>query len=153
MAVIGDILSFNNPLYSTYIFYSCVLVVKMLLMSFLTARMRFKKLVFLNPEDAKSTGGKVRVDDDVERIRRAHLNDIENIPLFLFVSGLYILTGPSVGLATILFRAFAATRIVYTIVYAVVVVPQPARGLAWGVGVAITLYMAISTLLSFSSGM
>lgn len=97
--------------------------------------------------------GEIVTSNLIRLFFRAHLNDIENIPLFLFVSGLYILTGPSVGLATILFRAFAATRIVYTIVYAVVVVPQPARGLAWGVGVAITLYMAISTLLSFASGM
>jgi len=152
MAIIGDIISFNNPLYSTYVFYSCVLVIKMILMSFLTGSLRKSKKVFSNPEDAKAQGVKVRVDDDVERVRRAHLNDIENIPLFLFVSGLYILTGPSVGLATILFRAFAAARIVHTIVYAVVVVPQPARGLAWGVGVVITLYMAISTLLFFASG-
>jgi hypothetical protein len=44
---------------------------------------------FANPEDASGVkGGKVMIGDpDVERVRRAHLNDIENIiPFVLLVS-------------------------------------------------------------------
>ena len=38
--------------------------------------------IFANPEDAASAGPNVKVivgDPDVERVRRAHLNDLENI--------------------------------------------------------------------------
>ena len=45
---------------------------------------------FANPEDQAGPGrgqGSITFSDpDVERIRRAHQNDIENIPLFLLAA-------------------------------------------------------------------
>lgn len=80
---------------------------------------------------------------------RAHLNDLENIPLFIIVCFGYLLTSPNVYIATNLIRLFVASRIIHTIVYAVVVLPQPARGLSWFAGFATTIYMAIQVILSF----
>lgn len=82
-------------------------------------------------------------------IFRAHLNDLENIPAFIIVCFGYILTNPNVFIATNLIRLFVASRIIHTIVYAVVVLPQPARGLSWGVGYAINIFMAVQGILSF----
>ncbi len=72
----------------------------------------------MNPEDAKAGEGKVDFkDDDVERVRRAHLNDMENIYLFCATSGFYLLTEPEVSTATNLIRVFTAARYLHTIAY------------------------------------
>lgn len=103
---------------------------------------------FANPEDAQSKGLKVKVDEDVERVRRAHLNDLENIPIFLIAASLYVLTNPAPALALNLFRAFTAARFAHTFVYAVYVVPQPARALSFFVGYGITGYIIFQNILS-----
>ncbi|XP_058818862.1 microsomal glutathione S-transferase 1-like [Topomyia yanbarensis] len=141
----------DPTVFRSYVFWSSVLVLKMLLMSILTARKRWAKKVFANPEDAKTTpGGKVNLaDPDVERVRRAHLNDLENILPFFVIGFLYTLTNPPVFLATNLFRLVAIARIAHTLVYAVFVIPQPARGLSWAIGYFISAYMAVHTLLKF----
>lgn len=82
-------------------------------------------------------------------LTRAHRNDLENILPFLIIGFFYIFTSPSLWLATQLYRAAAIARIVHTIVYAVVVVPQPTRALAFFVAISITSYMAVSTVLYF----
>ena len=93
---------------------------------------------------------KVKYDDpDVERVRRAHMNDLENIPMFIVTAWLFLLTDPPVNLAINLFRVFTCARILHTIVYAVVVVPQPARAISWGVGYFITIYMVFHSLFYF----
>lgn len=76
-----------------------------------------------------------------------HLNDLENILPYLFVGLFYVLINPSVSLATTLYIVAAIARIVHTIVYTVVVVPQPARAIAWAIHYFIALYMAISVVL------
>ncbi|XP_059474210.1 microsomal glutathione S-transferase 1-like [Neocloeon triangulifer] len=146
----GFDLSRDNPLFALYAVHATILVLKMFLVTFLTGRQRFSKKAFANPEDVKGKAAKVKLDDpDVERVRRAHLNDLENIPAFLFVSFLYVLTSPDLGLATNLFRAFTIARIVHTFVYAVKPLPQPSRALAFGVGLITTAYMALRVLLYF----
>ncbi|XP_077297800.1 prostaglandin E synthase-like [Arctopsyche grandis] len=107
---------------------------------------------FANPEDAIRMG-KVKVDDDVERVRRAHLNDLENIPVFIVVCTVYLMTNPSLSLAANLIRIFALARIAHSVVYAVVVIPQPARALSFGIGCSITIYMAVMSLMHFIPSM
>jgi len=141
----------RNEVFTAYAFYSGVLVVKMLLMAMLTARQRLRKKVFANPEDAgKDAKAKVKFDDpDVERVRRAHLNDLENLTPFFVIGFLYILTKPEITLAVNLFRLVAASRIIHTIVYAIKPLPQPARGIAFFGGLAPTFYMAVQCLIAF----
>lgn len=93
---------------------------------------------------------KTKFDDpDVERVRRAHRNDLENILPF-FIAGLfYVLTNPEAFIAVNIFRAAAVARIVHTLVYAVVVVPQPSRAIAWFVCFAATAYMSVQSALYF----
>nr|XP_022904529.1 microsomal glutathione S-transferase 1 isoform X1 [Onthophagus taurus] len=144
-----EILNLTNPIFKGYIFYSALLVLKVLAMAVLTATQRFKRKAFANPEDAEPRKLKPKTDENVERVRRAHLNDLENIPIF-FVAGFgYMLTNPAVGTALMLFRVFTIARFVHTLVYAVVVVPQPSRALAWATGYFITGFMAVKTLMHF----
>ncbi|XP_059474175.1 prostaglandin E synthase-like [Neocloeon triangulifer] len=144
-------LSNNNPLLSLYARNASILVFKMFGVAALTGKIRHSKKKFANIEDAKAIKGAQvdTADEDVERVRRAHLNDLENIPPFLCISFLYILTDPEPKLARNLFLGFTAARICHTLVYAVKPVRQPARGLCYGVGLAITCYMATKVIKHF----
>lgn len=80
------------------------------------------------------------------------MNDLENIPVFFVAAFFYVLTDPNPIIAVNLFRIFTLARILHTFVYAVYVIPQPARAITWGVGYFITIFMAISSLISFIGG-
>ncbi|KAF5292814.1 hypothetical protein FQA39_LY13859 [Lamprigera yunnana] len=145
----AEIFSTENELFRTYLFYACVLAIKVLLMAPLTAFHRMKNKAFANPEDGATLKIKPKTHENVERVRRGHQNDLENIIPFLAASFAYILTNPSLAFATMLFRIFTGARILHTIVYTVVVIPQPARALSCAVGYAITVYMALQGILHF----
>ena len=68
-------------------------------------------------EDTKSGGTVAYADSDVERVRRAHQNDLENIPLFLLVTHFYLTTNPSTAVATNLIRGFTCLRFMHSFVY------------------------------------
>ncbi|XP_060550431.1 microsomal glutathione S-transferase 1 isoform X2 [Pantherophis guttatus] len=66
----------DNDVTLAFIRYGTIIVVKMMLMSTITAFFRMKKKAFVNPEDTASFGkGEnakkyLRTDPDVERVRR-----------------------------------------------------------------------------------
>ncbi|XP_070610409.1 microsomal glutathione S-transferase 1 [Erythrolamprus reginae] len=141
-----------------FIRYAVVVVVKMMLMSAITGFTRMKKKAFANPEDTSSFGkGEnakkfLRTDPDVERIRRTHLNDLENIIPFLFAGFFYSLSGVNLSTALLHFRIFTGSRIFHTIAY-LVPLPQPCRGLAWMAGYLVTfsmMYRVIMTVFTVS---
>ncbi|XP_058834924.1 microsomal glutathione S-transferase 1-like [Topomyia yanbarensis] len=141
----------NEEVYRTYVFWAAVLVGKMLIMSILTGMQRFRKKAFVNPEDiATMPKLKLKFDDpDVERVRRAHLNDLENILPYFVIAFFYILTNPEAWIAMNIFRAVAVARIMHTLVYAVVVIPQPARAISWFIPYAASIFMTIKTVHFF----
>lgn len=140
----------DPELFKMFAFWGSVLAVKLICMAGLTARMRFKNKVFANPEDAKTIkGSKVTYNDpDVERVRRAHLNDLENIPIWYIVTFLWLTTGPSAKIASILIRTFVLARIAHTVSYAIFP-KQPHRALAYFMGLGITIYQTICTLVYY----
>lgn len=144
------LLSRGNPVFEGFAFYAGILILKMILMAPLTGIQRFRKKAFANPEDTVAHGVDVKNDDeDVERVRRAHLNDLENIPIFLLTGVLFVLTDPDVVFALMLFRLYTLTRIIHTIVYAIYVVRQPARVIAFLVGLIINIIMIIFVFINF----
>lgn len=166
MAKITDNLSLNNSAFAAYAFYTAVLAVKVFLMALLTVIQRVRNKVYCRSLFSNKTilkletlqavasredspKGIVRFSEDVERQRRAHLNDLENIPIFLIIAFLYILTTPTTFIAVNLIRIFAAARIIHTLVYAIYPL-QPARGISFGVGLLVTLFMALNVLIFFS---
>lgn len=82
----------------------------------------------------------------VLHFHRIHANDIENILPFIFTGILYILTEPSVAIATWYFRIYAIARLVHTFVY-FFAVPQPARVLAFLISLTVNFIMVISVIL------
>lgn len=80
---------------------------------------------------------------------RAHLNDIENIFLFILLGLMYVSIQPELATALLCFRIFTAARYVHSLVY-IGQVRQPARVLAFGVGVMVSLYMTYAVLSAVS---
>ena len=60
----------------------------------------------------------LEINDYVDRSRRMHRNDLENIPAFLACGLLFVVTGPSFLLANILMYGFVGARLVHTLAYA-----------------------------------
>lgn len=70
-----------------------------------------------NPEDIRNRENvEIKKDENVERVRRAHLNDLENIPAFLIAGFFFVCSEPNVDLALWLFRIAVLARIAHTIV-------------------------------------
>merc|ERR1712001_745353 len=140
----------SHELLSTFIFYCSLVLLKTLLMAFWTAKRRFATGVFANPEDIKGNAG-AKVDyanEDVERVRRCHQNDLENVLPFVMISAMYITTNPAVSSAKLVFRLFTLARYIHTFVY-VFQVPQPSRALAFFVNQGLNLYMLYCTLTTY----
>merc|ERR1711997_877172 len=144
----------SHELVSTFIFYCSLVLLKTLLMAFWTAKRRFATGVFANPEDIKGNEGAKAdyANDDVERIRRCHQNDLENVLPFVLISGMYITTNPTLTCAKLVFRLFTLARYIHTFVY-VFQVPQPSRALAFFVNQGLNVYMLYCTLTKYAGHM
>ncbi|XP_076578517.1 microsomal glutathione S-transferase 1-like [Chaetodon auriga] len=140
----------EDDVFRAFTTYAAIVIVKMVLMGPLTAYYRITRGSFANLEDVarKSADEQkklLRTHPDVERVRRCHLNDLENIVPFLGIALLYTLTGPDLSCALLHFRVFAGSRIFHTISY-VGALPQPCRGLSYLTGATVTLSMAYRVL-------
>ncbi|XP_031628137.1 microsomal glutathione S-transferase 1-like isoform X2 [Contarinia nasturtii] len=150
MKTIVELMSPENQVFTTYIAWSCILVIKMLLMAPFTAFFRMKTGTAASPEDmAMMRVTELTTNEEVDRVKRAHLNDMENILPFLSVGLFYVLTDPSAMVAIWLFRVTTVARFVHTFVYAIYVVPQPARAICFFTHFGITFYMAFMSILYF----
>ncbi|XP_059843591.1 microsomal glutathione S-transferase 1-like [Hypanus sabinus] len=143
----------KSDVFLAYSTYACIVLMKMMLMGPLTGYFRMTRRAFSNPEDvALHAGGDeetrkkmLKTDPDVERVRRCHQNDLENIVPFIGIGLLYTLTGPNLTTALLHFRIFVGSRIFHSIAY-LLPLPQPSRGLSWIVGLITTFSMAYRVL-------
>ena len=86
-----DQLSLHNPLFVTYVIAATLMILKAVSMSWLTVvRMLQENGGFRSPEDLRKTplnpapdARQLERNERVERIRRIHQNDLENVPAFL----------------------------------------------------------------------
>ncbi|KAL3048393.1 hypothetical protein OYC64_007046 [Pagothenia borchgrevinki] len=140
----------EDEVFMAFTTYAVIVVLKMLLMAPLTAFYRITRGAFANEEDVARKPAEERKKllmnhPDVERVRRCHQNDIENIIPFVLVGLLYALTGPVLSVALLHFRIFAGSRICHTIAY-LFSLPQPSRGLSWVIGLLVNFSMSYSVL-------
>jgi glutathione S-transferase len=98
----------------------------------------------LNPDpDPKQ----LEPDERVERIRRIHLNDLENLPFFLAAGFLYVLTGPPLWLAQALLYGYVVSRLLHFAAYATAQT-HDLRATLWTIGSLILVFMTVRTLLA-----
>ncbi|XP_036614701.1 microsomal glutathione S-transferase 1 [Trichosurus vulpecula] len=141
----------NNEALMAFTTYGTIVVVKMMMMSVLTSYFRLTRKAFDNPEDVPGSRTEenikkfVRRDDRVDRVLRAHRNDLENIVPFFAIGLLYSLSNPDITTAIWHFRIFVAARIYHSIAY-VTPFPQPNRGMSWFIGYLTTFSMAYQLL-------
>jgi uncharacterized membrane protein YecN with MAPEG domain len=143
----SSLLTLKNPVFAGYAFYGSAVILKQFSLTLLTIKYRQTKKIFSNPEDVSTFGGDKPVfdDSDVERVRRNHLNDVENIPAFLSLGLLYVFIDPDTEVALWHFRIFAISRLLHTIAYQVPL-PQPSRALFFGAGLVVCTSMAVQIL-------
>ncbi|XP_075066939.1 microsomal glutathione S-transferase 1 [Mixophyes fleayi] len=145
----------DNEVIRAYATYTTIVLLKMMLLSLITSYYRMTRKAFANPEDTalQSGGGDIkkymRIDQDVERVRRCHLNDIENIIPFVGIGLVYALSNPDLYTALLHYRIFAGSRILHTISY-LYALPQPSRALTFFVGFLVNASMGYATLRSVS---
>jgi glutathione S-transferase len=148
-------LSLENPLVSTYVIAASLMVLKAASMSWLTViRMMQVKGGYRSPEDLRKTPinpnpypAQIQPNEKVERVRRIHLNDLENLPFFLAAGFLYILTEPSVGTAKFLLYGYVVTRFLHFLAY-FTAQTHDIRAACWTPGSLILIYMAGSALVT-----
>jgi len=108
----------RDPTVQVFALCAAILVLKMVITGSLTGLLRFRYGAFITPEDYALMGKEPSgAAETVERVRRAHQNDLENILPFLALGPLYSLSGPSPGVASTLFIVFTIARVLHTVTY------------------------------------
>lgn len=149
-----ELLIFDSTTLRVFFICTALLVMKILFMVPLIARYRFTKKIFISPEDTVFRKGAVVKynDPDIIRVKAAHLNDLENILIFISVGFFYANLNPSPFLSIPLFIAFTVARYAHTFAY-VFSKKQPFRLVCFFAGFVITAYMASHVALSLRDAM
>lgn len=146
-------LTLANPVFAAYAAAAALLVLKMAAMSWLTVyRMLKVRAGFRSPEDERAgptnpqpRPGQVGPNEYVDRIRRIHQNDYENIPPFLAIGLLYVASAPSAGPAVALFALYVVSRLLHFGAY-LTARSHETRATFWTVGSLVMIYMALACL-------
>ncbi len=149
-----DTVSLHNPVFATYAIAATLMILKAVSMSWLTVvRMLQVNGGFRSPEDIKNTPlnrnpnpKQLAPDERVERIRRIHLNDLENLPFFLVAGFLFVLTEPSLLLARWLLYGYVVSRLLHFAAY-VTARTHDTRATLWTIGSVILIFMTCRTLV------
>ena len=150
-----DTLSLQDPLFATYAIAASLMILKTVGMAWLTVyRMMSEKGGYRSPEDLRRTPLNPSPDpqqrapnERVERVRRIHQNDLENIPFFLVAGFLYVLTGPPLLLAQLLLYGYVVSRLLHFAAY-LAARTHDTRATLWTIGSLIVIFMAVRTLLA-----
>ncbi|WP_296765127.1 MAPEG family protein [Sediminimonas sp.] len=148
-------LSLENPVFSAYVIAASLMVLKVMGQGWMTVHRMLKVgggwaspedlrkgLINKNPEPFQ-----LDTNDYVDRSRRMHRNDLENVPAFWAAGLLFVLADPALILAQVLLYGFVAARLAHFIAYATEQ-SHEIRATFYTVGSAIVIYMAVHTLWS-----
>jgi uncharacterized MAPEG superfamily protein len=123
----------SDPTVRLFSICSAILTINMLFKATLIGVLRNMRGVHISPEDYRLLGRPVRPPDElIERTRRAHQNDVENILPFFGIGLLFALSGVSPTVAWWLIVVFTASRLLHTVFY--LAARQPWRSLIFTVG-------------------
>lgn len=144
-----DTLSLENPVFATFVIAAAVMVLKAMLQGWMTVfRMLKVKGGFVNPEDAEKSPmnpepspAQIEKNEYVERSRRMHANDVENIPFYLVASFLFVVANPPLLMAQICMYGYVGSRALHFLAY-VTAQKHDVRATFWTVGSLIVIYMA-----------
>jgi uncharacterized MAPEG superfamily protein len=149
-----NLLTLSNPAFATYAVCAALAVLKIMGQGWMTVyRLMKVEGGYASPEDARKgllnprpRPGQTDVDDYVDRSRRMHRNDLENIPGFLAAGLLFVLVSPPLLLAQIMMYGFVAARALHTWAYATAK-SHEVRSTFYTVGSLAVMYMAAHVLI------
>lgn len=132
---------------------TAALFLKMFGLGLMQGAMRKKHNTFAKPEDAEVYGSGEVADAElpiVDRAQRTLRNDLENIPIFLFLAWCYIELNIWPTGAGIYFAIFVASRFAHTTFY--LKPTQPYRTISYSIGglvcLALTGHIGYAVLLA-----
>jgi uncharacterized MAPEG superfamily protein len=143
-------LTMENPVFVTYMIAAAIMVLKVMGQGWMTVyRMLKVKSGWATPEDLQAGlinrnphPGQLELSDYVDRSRRIHRNDLENIPAFLACGLLFVVAGPSLLLANVLMYGFVGARLVHTLAY-VTKQSHEVRATLYTIGSVAVIVMAV----------
>jgi uncharacterized MAPEG superfamily protein len=136
------------PAFAPLVLFSVLLVLKMGAVAFITSNERRKSRVVVNPEDTRVNPGSHAEPEEAPatlRVKRAHLNDVENIPAFLILALIFTLAGCSATAGWAYFGVYFTARTLHTIFYVKAV--QPWRTAAFVLGQLVQLGVIVQLVL------
>jgi len=132
--------------FRVYAAVSAALVLKFATLAAATGAVRGYHKQYPNPEDARLLKGTNTADHDmVARIKRAHVNALENEPLFMILGLLYTLLGADPFGMQVYAYTFFIARVLHSICY--VFKLQPFRTLSFAVGLLCLVGMSVQVLM------
>jgi glutathione S-transferase len=116
----------ENPVFVVYLTASALMVLKVMGQGWMTVyRMMRAKAGLASPEDLRPgpinrqpDPSQLEVNDYVDRSRRMHRNDLENIPAFWAAGLLFVAVGPPLWLAQWMMYGFVVARVGHALAYA-----------------------------------
>ena len=149
-----DNLSLENPVLVSYVIAVALTVLKVMGQGWMTVHRMLKTNAGLaSPEDLRPgminktpSPEQLEPNDYVDRSRRMHRNDLENIPAFWAAGLIFVLTGPPVWLAQMLMYGFVAARAAHAVAYGTAQ-SHEMRATFYTIGSLIVIYMALHTLV------
>ena len=137
------------PAFQPLVLFTVLLILKMGAVAFVTSNERRKAKVVLNAEDVGVNPGSHAESEEAAntlRAKRAHLNDVENIPGFLVLALIFTLAGCSATAGWVYFGVYFVARVLHTVFYLKAV--QPWRTGAFFVGQLTQLGIMVQLLAS-----
>jgi glutathione S-transferase len=149
------VMSMENPVFTTYMVAAAIMVLKIMGQGWMTVfRMLKSDSGFASPEDLRSglinrnpRADQLEVNDYVDRSRRMHRNDLENIPAFLACGLIFVAAGPSHLLASLLMYGFVVARLAHAVAYATKQ-SHEVRATLYSIGSLIVITMAVYALVA-----
>lgn len=146
-------LSTDNPVFVAYAIAAALMVLKIMGQGWMTVyRMMKSGSGLASPEDVQRgllnknpSPGQLAVNDYVDRSRRMHRNDLENIPAFLAVGLVFVTVGPALWLAQAVFYGFVLARLLHFAAYATKQTHE-VRATFYTIDSALVIYMALHIL-------
>ncbi|MEO9573548.1 MAG: MAPEG family protein [Roseobacter sp.] len=150
-----DLLSLENPVFEVYVTAAALAVLKLMLQGWMTVyRMLRANSGWASPEDLRPglinrapDKAQLEVNEYVDRSRRMHRNDLENIPGFLIAGLLFVVVNPNLLLAQVLMYGFLLARLAHFGAYASQL-SHEVRATFYTIGSLIVIYMAAHVLWS-----
>jgi len=148
-------LTMENPVFVTYMIAAALMILKIMGQGWMTVyRMLKSDSGLVSPEDLQPglinrdpRPDQLELNDYVDRSRRMHRNDLENIPAFLACGLLFVTAGPSYLLANILMYGFVGARLAHTLAYAARQ-SHEIRATLYTIGSMVVIIMAVYVLVA-----